>query len=114
MIAYKVAEKSEDIPESYIPLFYRENTTYKIDEASLTFSRPGIHSYTTIDAAREFLSTFARIQVIDLITVGCSEANISEYIKTLVILECEVPDEAILSIEGVILECKLIVPKRLI
>lgn len=106
---YKIVEKVPNVRE-YLPIYFREDTIFLLGETVLTFNKPGYHSYKTKEAAFEELSNVVHDNVKSLRTIGCDEEDLQEVAKGYVILECELPEEAIITVEGDVIQSKTIKP----
>jgi len=113
MVSYKVVEEVGDKSGLYSSLFYR-GLIYEIGKSYLTFCKAGIFSYTTLEAAKGFIHTFTTTQASSLVEVGCHPEEVKYYIKSLAILECEFPEEAVVAVEGTVIQTKVIIIKQLV
>lgn len=125
MIAYKVVEKRDD---EYLPVYYREDIVYRLDESAITFEKVGIHSYVELNDAKEelcalvhtlvaYIHTFTECKEVvgqvghaSLLSTGGGEAAGITISKDYCILLCDVPDEAIIKADGNIVTSKMIIP----
>lgn len=109
MTSYKIVEEVEDTDE-LLPIYYREDTIFKLNETSLTFNKEGFYSYLKATIAFEELSNVIHDNITSLKSVGCDTISTEDYAKAYKIIECEFPDEAIIMVEGEVVRTKTIKP----
>lgn len=125
MITYKVVERRDN---EYLPIYYREDIIYKLDESAITFDKVGIHSYVELNDAKEelcalvhtivaYIHSFTeRSEVVgqvghaSLLSKGGNESPSFSISKDYCILLCKIPDEAIIKADGNIVTSKIITP----